>query len=157
MHRTPVHFEIVADDPERLSRFYTDLFGWKFQKAQIPGIENYWLIETAPPGQGVNGGMMRRMDPQQRGVNYIQVESVDEFARKVESLGGRIVMSRTEVPGEGWFVVALDPQENPFGLWEHKTPPSPPKTQKPKAKKAARPKKSARSKTKAARKGKRRG
>lgn len=156
MHKTPVHFEIVADDPDRLSRFYSDLFGWKFQKAPMPGDE-YWLIETAPPGQGVNGGMLRRRDPQQRGINYIQVESVDEFIRKVESVGGRIMMPKTEVPGEGWFAVALDPQDNPFGLWQHKTPPAPPKTQKPKAKRAAKPKKKAKPKAKAAKRRKKRG
>ena len=26
-----VHFEVHASDPERTMRFYTELFGWKFQ------------------------------------------------------------------------------------------------------------------------------
>ena len=64
MHHTPVHFEIPADDPEKLSGFYTSLFGWKIEKA--PGPMDYWMLETAPEGQGVNGGMMKRQMPQQQ-------------------------------------------------------------------------------------------
>ena len=44
-----VHFEIPANQPEALTRFYSDLFGWKFHKAPIPSAE-YWLYQyTGPP------------------------------------------------------------------------------------------------------------
>jgi uncharacterized protein len=45
--RTIVHFEIPADDAERLSEFYGRVFGWKFEKAPIPGMD-YWMISTGP-------------------------------------------------------------------------------------------------------------
>lgn len=28
-----VHFDITADDPERASKFYTDVFGWRIEKS----------------------------------------------------------------------------------------------------------------------------
>jgi len=56
-HHTIVHFEIPADDVEKLAKFYRQLFGWKIEKWE--GID-YWMIETAPEGEGVNGGMMKR-------------------------------------------------------------------------------------------------
>ena len=40
-----VHFEIPANQPESLTKFYSEVFGWKFQKAALPGPE-YWLCET---------------------------------------------------------------------------------------------------------------
>ena len=32
--KTVVHFERPADDVNRLSKFYKDVFGWKFEKAR---------------------------------------------------------------------------------------------------------------------------
>jgi len=116
MHHTPVHFEIPADDPEKLSGFYQDLFGWTITKA--PGPVDYWMVETAPEGQGVNGGMMARQVPQQQIMVYFQVESIDDFATKAQSLGGTVVMPKHAVAGMGWFAVCLDPQNNAFALWE---------------------------------------
>ncbi len=55
---TIVHFEIPADDPERASRFYADVFGWQFDKMDQPGTD-YWLIRTGE-GQSLGGGLTRR-------------------------------------------------------------------------------------------------
>ncbi|MGZ3636194.1 MAG: hypothetical protein ACXU9N_09310, partial [Syntrophales bacterium] len=38
-----VHFEIYADDPEKLRKFYTSLFDWSIDP--IPGMD-YWYIKT---------------------------------------------------------------------------------------------------------------
>ena len=56
------HLEIPAEDIERAKKFYTELFGWKVQKAEGP--MEYWLIATTDEKgeEGVGGGMMRRQD-----------------------------------------------------------------------------------------------
>ena len=56
------HLEIPVDDIERAKKFYTELFGWKVQKAEGP--MEYWLIATTNEKgeEGVGGGMMRRQD-----------------------------------------------------------------------------------------------
>ena len=51
-------------------------------------------------------------------MNYIAVESVDEYSKKIEELGGRIVVPKMEVPGVGWWAMALDPDGNHFALME---------------------------------------
>ena len=57
-----IHFEIPADNPDRAVRFYSDVFGWQFNKWEGP-VE-YWLITTGADGQpGINGGMLRRAQP----------------------------------------------------------------------------------------------
>ena len=59
-----VHFEIPADQPEALIKFYIELFGWKFQKSPHAPTE-YWLCETGSDEPGINGAVMQRQQPQQ--------------------------------------------------------------------------------------------
>lgn len=118
---TIVHFEIPADDAEKLRRFYTELFGWKIEKS--PGPIPYWVIETVPADEqgtplrlGVNGGMYKKDNPELKSVNYISVESIDEYIEKIKALGGTIVQPKQEVPDVGWIAVALDPEGNQFAI-----------------------------------------
>jgi predicted enzyme related to lactoylglutathione lyase len=115
-----VHFEIPANNPEKLSGFYKDLFGWKFEKMSMGDAGDYWTIETrgSQDAPGCNGGMMKKMQPTQKPVNYVMVESVDEFAKKAEGLGGKIIIPKTPIPNMGAFAVALDPEGNAFGIFE---------------------------------------
>jgi len=121
---TIVHFEIPADDVEKLRKFYSELFGWKIEK--MPGPVEYWTIETVPVDEkgmpirpGVNGGMMKKQQPEHKPVNYIAVESVDEYSKKIEELGGKVVTPKQEVPGIGWWALALDPEGNLFAIFEN--------------------------------------
>jgi len=131
LDHTVVHFEIPANDPEKLSGFYKNLFGWKFEKVpmQAPGVSgDYWMIETregtsqnmekAMSTPGANGGMMKKMMPDQRPCNYVMVESVDDFSKKTTSLGGKVIVPKTPIPEMGAFAVCLDPEGNPFGIFE---------------------------------------
>ena len=121
MDRTIVHFDIPANDPAKLSQFYTKLFGWIFEKfgGSSSGMD-YWMIKTKAKDEdaGVNGGMMKKQDPNQRPTNYVLVESVDDYSKKLVQLGGKIIMPKTPIPDMGAFAVALDPEGNPFGIFE---------------------------------------
>ena len=68
--------------------------------------------------KAVDGGMTPRQHPQQPITAYIDVPSVDEYAAKVEQLGGKVVVSKTAVPGFGHFAVCLDTEGNTFAIWE---------------------------------------
>ena len=111
---TVVHFEIPADDIGRAKKFYSELFGWEVNK--IPKME-YWLITTSGE-KPVGGGMMKRQHPQQAITNYIDVTSVNDYAAKIEKLGGKVIVPKTAVPDMGYFAVCLDTENNPFGLWQ---------------------------------------
>ena len=67
---------------------------------------------------GLNGGLYKKQKPEQQPINYVSVESVDEFSKKVTALGGQIVVPKTEIPSIGWFALALDTEGNVFGLFE---------------------------------------
>ncbi len=89
--KTIVHFEIPADDVEKLSKFYRDVFGWKFKNASMSGMD-YWLISTGPRAKSVGGGMFRKMGPDERPRNYIGVDSVDKSAESLKNAGGKILV-----------------------------------------------------------------
>jgi len=121
MDHTIIHFEIPATDPEKLKQFYTGVFGWKIEK--YPGPMEYWMIHTVPTDDkgmlqrsGVNGGMLKKESPEQKPVNYIAVEDIDESIGKVKKLGGKIVTPKQEVPKIGWIATAEDPEGNHIAL-----------------------------------------
>ena len=128
LDHTVVHFEIPANNPEKLSEFYKNLFGWNIEKVSMGEIGDYWMIETRPGTSqnmeeamkrpGANGGMMKKIGPTQQPLNYVMVESVDEFTKKLQSLGGKIIVPKTPIPDMGAFAVGLDPEGNPVGLFE---------------------------------------
>lgn len=123
MDHTIVHFEIPANDLEKLKRFYEELFGWKIVQASGP-IE-YWIIQTVPVDStgmpvrsGVNGGMYKKLAPEGKPVNYFAVESISSFLAKIVKLGGKVTQPKQEVPEIGWVAAAEDPEGNLFALFQ---------------------------------------
>jgi uncharacterized protein len=113
--KTVVHFEIPADDVEKLSKFYKDVFGWKFQKAPMPEFE-YWLIETGPQSKSVPGGMYKKMAPKDGPRNFIGVEDIDSVIAAFGKAGGKTRMGKQEIPGVGFTFIGIDPEGNVIGL-----------------------------------------
>ena len=70
---------------------------------------------------GINGGIGKRQQPGQPGMNTIGVPSVEDYAAKVAQAGGRIIAPKSAIPGVGWFVVCMDTEGNVFGLMEEDT------------------------------------
>ena len=129
MNKNPiVHFEIYADEPESLARFYGNLFDWKIEKVEAGAGADYRMVRTLDtdekgrsvgPVGGINGGMVKRPDGfAGRTVNYVNVESVDGALERAQKLGATVSRGRSAVPGKGWFAILSDPQGNPFALWQ---------------------------------------
>jgi predicted enzyme related to lactoylglutathione lyase len=91
------------------------VFGWEIVKWEGP--QDYWLITTGPDDEpGINGGLMKRMDPSASTWNTIEVPSVDEFTAKVVESGGKVVVPKTAIPGVGYQVYCQDTEGNVFGV-----------------------------------------
>ncbi len=127
-HHGVVHFEMVAENPEKLSQFYTNLFGWQITKMPM-GETDYYSVTTGPtdangmptqPGY-IGGGLAPRMMPEQKACNYVNVESVDQYLEKAKSLGATALSDKMPVPGMGWFAQLMDPEGNAFGIWQNDT------------------------------------
>jgi uncharacterized protein len=108
------HVEIPADNVGALQGFYSNLFEWDFEK--ITGDMEYYNVKHGE--EKPMGGMMARMSPDQKPTFYVCVDSSEEAIRKTMETGGSIIVPRTPVKGMGWYAVLMDPQSNPFGVWE---------------------------------------
>jgi uncharacterized protein len=115
--RTVVHFEIPAEEVESLSRFYKEVFGWKFNKSPIPDME-YWLISTGPTGKSVPGAMYKKMHAHDGPRNFIAVDKIDGFIAAFTKAGGKELMGKQEVPNVGFTFIGTDPEGNVIGLYE---------------------------------------
>ena len=111
------HFEIYGEQPEELAAFYSVLFGWKFERAS--GID-YWRIQTGSEGvKRFDGGLTYRPPSGPRcWMHYIAVESLDRAVTEAQRMGASVVRPKTAVPKTGWYAALLDPQGNPFAIWQ---------------------------------------
>jgi uncharacterized protein len=118
-----VHFEIQGSDPEALARFYSELFGWKFNRW---GDAPYWLIETGPRDTpGIDGGLLPRNGPPPvdgQSVNAfvctVEVASVDQTFDRALALGGSAAVPKIAIPTVGWLAYVKDPNGNILGLMQ---------------------------------------
>lgn len=131
MSNRVIHFEIHALEPEKLIKFYSEVFGWTIEEWKFPGVmeENrYWGVLTAPKDSkepGINGGIVVRRGVSPKGgepvssfVCTIQVPSVDEFIEKIRGAGGAVAVPKMPIPGLAWLAYCKDTDGNIFGIYE---------------------------------------
>jgi predicted enzyme related to lactoylglutathione lyase len=110
-----IHFEIGTHDADKVVKFYKDTFGWKFNK--WGGPQEYWLIDTGKEKPGISGGVFKS-DNGQQVVNFIGVPNIDEYIKKIETNGGKIVVPKKAIPGVGWLAYFHDVEDNLFGVMQ---------------------------------------
>ena len=111
-----VHFEIPVADVDKMSKFYSDLFGWKFDKQSMPGMD-YWMIATGGRSD-LAGGMYKKMADEEKPRFYVQVDNIDAHTDRFKSAGGVVIVEKQEIPGMGWSVLGTDPEGNHLGLFQ---------------------------------------
>ena len=105
-----VHFEIQVKDAEAAQEFYSRLFDWDIQ-ADNP--MQYGVVDTQ--AGGINGGVTT--DPAApRVVFYVEVDDLQGYLDRAESLGGKTLAPPREIPGVVTFAIASDPEGNVIGL-----------------------------------------
>ena len=113
----PTHFEIPVDNPDRAEKFYSEIFGWTFQRYE--GAPSYYgMATTGETNPGINGALFQRGD---HGVVTLtmDVPSIEDAIREVEAKGGSVVQAKTPIPGMGYFATCLDTEGNKFGLFSN--------------------------------------
>jgi uncharacterized protein len=108
-----VHWEIQSTVPTRLHDFYSQAFGWKID-ANNP--MKYGMV-ASKGRDGIPGGIGGAPEQQARVLVYTSVPSIDDLLERIESLGGKTRMPRTDI---GPVIMALyeDPEGNVMGLIE---------------------------------------
>jgi uncharacterized protein len=108
-----VHWEIQAQNPARLHDFYGEALGWDID---VNNPMKYGMVASGGP-EGINGGIGDSPRPGSRVLVYAQVASITALLERIESLGGKTIMPRTDI---GPVVMGLyeDPEGNVMGLIE---------------------------------------
>jgi uncharacterized protein len=111
------YIEIPSDNIEETKKFYSNMFGWEYEKSEEEGGggENYWLIKNA----GIKGAITSKREDNQTPTFYIMVESIDDFIAKSQKQGAKVVVDKKEI-SEGFYATLQDQQQNTFGLWQSK-------------------------------------
>ena len=102
--------------------FYGDLLGWTFTETKTIYGNPYLLIHR---GRTIVGGMMLKegnvpdnvipcWDP------YGTVDDIEASAKRVEKLGGEVILPPTDIPKVGRFCVIKDPQGIGLNLISYK-------------------------------------
>jgi len=118
-----VHFEIPFDDQQRAQKFYQEVFGWQINK--FPDMD-YYLVTTTPSDENmrpkepgaINGGLLKKDPTGEHPVLVIDVPSIDEHIKKIESAGGKVVMPKMEIGDFGLYARVSDTEGNVIGIWQ---------------------------------------
>ena len=123
-----VHFEMPAEDRDRMSKFYSNVFGWKTQQFG-PEMGNYVVAQTTETDEkgmvqtkgSINGGFYQKTnDPVSNHPSVvIAVDNIRESMKKVADAGGKILGGDPNKPGEpgdipgvGLFCSFIDTEGN---------------------------------------------
>ena len=111
-----VHVELSSTDPAKAKAFYGELFSWELEDTEMP-VGTYTMIN---PGDGTGGGMMRQLVPDAPSawLPYALVDDVRASTEKATSLGAKVLMDVTVIPGMGSYSIIEDPTGAPIGLWQ---------------------------------------
>jgi predicted enzyme related to lactoylglutathione lyase len=108
--RPVVHFEIEAQDPDRLAPFYEQLFHWKTHD----GVVRFFEAGLGGPEPGPAGHFRRS---ERSGVTlYVQVRDLAASLDLAVELGGAVTMPPFDVPGGPTLAGVSDPEGNPITL-----------------------------------------
>jgi uncharacterized protein len=105
--------ELASNNPEESRDFYTKLVGWtvnvnpdysewRHGGRSIGGLRTIAQGEPTPPSW----------------LPYFMTTDCDAMAKKIESLGGHVMVPPTNIPSSGRFAVAADPQGAFFAVYQ---------------------------------------
>ena len=119
-----VHFEMPAEDRNRMANFYTEVFGWE---AQMLGEEmgNYVTVTTSETGENgrpkmpgtINGGFfLKGQGLSQHPSVVISVDDIRESIKKIIKSKGKVLGEPAEIPGIGLYVSFIDTEGNTLSI-----------------------------------------
>jgi predicted enzyme related to lactoylglutathione lyase len=120
-----VHFEMPAENMQRIADFYSKVFGWQ---TQMMGEEmgNYVVVTTSEaddngrpkmPGT-INGGFYPKYEgkPPYCPSFVIAVDDINETLRKIREANGKVLGEPVEIPGVGTYISFIDTEGNRLSI-----------------------------------------
>lgn len=108
--------EIASTDLEKCKSFYSNVFGWTFNKSESTGNE-FEYLEFSSSGSGYPDGALYEMNPEMFGGHlppahialYVSVDDVDASCKQATELGASVVFGPYDIPNVGRMAVVSDP------------------------------------------------
>jgi predicted enzyme related to lactoylglutathione lyase len=107
-----IHWEITGKDAPKLQQFYANLLGWNVDSNNPM---NYGLVDTQTE-DGINGGIAQEQESATRVTVYVQVDDLQAYLDKAESLGGKTILPPTVIPDTVTLAMFTDPEGNITGM-----------------------------------------
>jgi predicted enzyme related to lactoylglutathione lyase len=110
-----IHFEIPTGDKTKSRAFYSGVFGWQIFDTPVQmggGTGTYTTAMTVPVDQktmtptepgAINGAIVDRQGRITAPVLTIQVDSIDQYLRKVTDSGGKVVEGKQTIENMGHY------------------------------------------------------
>jgi len=112
--------ELTSENPAASLDFYTKIFGWTSQVFPMPGFD-YTVVFA---GAGSVGGIMPAFKPGMPKIwtTYVAVDDIDATVTLAQSLGAKVCVPITPIPGTGRIAILADPQDTLIGLVTYDKP-----------------------------------
>jgi predicted enzyme related to lactoylglutathione lyase len=116
-----VHFEMPADDRNRMAEFYSNVFGWetKFFGEEMGNYVTVSTTETDENGMikmpgAINGGFFPKNEnmPNNNPSIVIAVDDIQEHVKKISEAGGNVLGEPVDIPNVGLYVSFRDTEGN---------------------------------------------
>jgi predicted enzyme related to lactoylglutathione lyase len=112
--------DLSTPDPQRASKFYSDLFGWQIVSDDEDPEYNYLHIKN---GEHFIGGIPpvshRQPNTPPYWLLYFNASNCDAVADKAKALGAKFYVPPMTMENVGRFAVLADPQGAVFALFQH--------------------------------------
>lgn len=106
-----IHVEVTGKNGPAIQSFYSDIFGWTFD-TNNPG--GYGMIRQ---DDGLTGGFGAAPDGSAGQTTfYVHADDPAAVLRRVEELGGKVLMPLTEVAKDTNVALFADPEGHVVGL-----------------------------------------
>lgn len=122
-------FSIPAEDTDRATAFYGKVFGWQIQPLtkETDKVFDYNVVVNSASDQDfvsqelgrINGCIVKKATGITTPVVLVEVDDLDESARKVVAAGGSVVSERIPMKSlNGDFILVKDPEGNTIEIFE---------------------------------------
>lgn len=122
-----VHFEMPAQDRQRMADFYTKAFGWKTTMLG-EDMMDYTLVQTTETDEkgwpkrtgAINGGFypVKPDWPAQHPSVVIGVKDIKAAMQRVKDNGGEVLGEPMDIPGFGLYVSFMDTEGNRVSIMQ---------------------------------------
>ena len=110
------HIELNSKNLMETKKFYSRLFGWKFEMFG----DNYTMFHTTKNGVGGGFNLQKKIVPGTT-TFYVTVDTIPATQQKAVSLGGKVGQRKKAIGGGmGYWGTLKDPHGNVIGIWAKK-------------------------------------